>query len=329
MLWGIPRPLWGMPTLCGIPGATLCGAGFAPDAIGDPPPGVVLGMLLGSGSAPPGGFAGLKPIATVRATGFFFGTIGPSALPGSLPGVDGGRFGAFVISCVPGFFRTGAGGGETEPRALSLAASTACWKAPRCESALLTASGETCEPSLPGGGRDFDAGGGELDVSGFVSIEIGAAACAPMEPAAAVAPRASADESGAGGGPYRLGTGEFGDAVAANGLTCEGGSYPLCGTLTLGALETFDGLEGAAAARPLIVLGPCSPDAGGGCATGAPQVAQNFAEPMSSALHFAQFMAVRSVGCSSRDLHVGSPRPIAQENVSSASGRRFSSGNGR
>ncbi|MDF2694740.1 MAG: hypothetical protein K0S65_3123, partial [Labilithrix sp.] len=54
------------------------------------------------------------------------------------------------MSCVPGFFF--AAGGATDAAALSFALSSACWKAPRCESALLTASGETCEPSP--GGRD-------------------------------------------------------------------------------------------------------------------------------------------------------------------------------
>jgi hypothetical protein len=95
-----------------------------------------------------------KFIATVRGGAFFAGgaSCSVAGAPAGVPGV-GRRLGTEGISCVPGFFaRGGAGGGVTDERALSIALSTACWNAPRCERALLTASGETWDGSLAGGG---------------------------------------------------------------------------------------------------------------------------------------------------------------------------------
>lgn len=194
------------------------------------------------------------------------------------------------MSCVPGFFARagGAGGGATDERALSIALSTACWNAPRCESALLTASGDTCEGSF--GGGVFD---GDLAVALATSepCTFGAAATSPDpdpgvegdgDRTADASWRAAATEDGEA--VAANGSGLLGDAVAANGLTGAFGSNVLLGEATMFTLD--DGLTGAAPAPPLSVLGPRST---GGWAAGAPQAAQNFADPISSAPHFAQF----------------------------------------
>jgi hypothetical protein len=86
-----------------------------------------------------------------------------------------------------------------------------------------------------------------------------------LSPVVGVGSAAPANAEGGGPDGVLFDTGE---AVAANGFTGEfTDPYPT-GPAPLG-------------------IGRCSePD---GRTTGAPQVAQNFADPMSSALHFAQF----------------------------------------
>jgi hypothetical protein len=260
--------------------------------LGAPPP-PALGVVAGATTLPGACCAAwafamiaaaLNPIATVRCGAAFAGAAFSS--PGFFSWGVGGRFGAFAMIWVPGFFAragapgvggcaeadggtgcAGGAGGLTED-AFSLALSIACWKAPRCEIALLTASGETCEgsPSRGVGGREGDRGGGggelpELEGgSSFTSSfsRLFASIVWPRafgteggpEEAAALSP---GDESGrtgsgfaveargsAGGeltgppepeiGPTASAsvrtreTGELGEAVAANGFTCDGGS---------------------------------------------------------------------------------------------------------
>src|SRR5690606_29551371 len=100
---------------------------------------------------------------------------------------------------------------------------------------------------------------------------------AALEGVDAAAPVPSAGE---GGGPYFDCGGSCtgcsglceGDAVAANGFTGADASYP---GLTMEMLPA--GSATALGGSPA------------GAATGAPQVAQNLPDPMSSAPHFAQF----------------------------------------
>jgi len=166
---------------------------------------------------------------------------------------------------------------------------------------LLTASGDTCDgPPSAGGGRDGIFDGGFDSMSGF-----------------AIDPEPTEDPIDEGADCERLGReiGWFGDAVAAKGFTCEGGSYPPLSALLEGAMteegsaladdadgaETLDAEDPAAGAGPLedtfagptpeVVFGDCSDT---GFSTGAPQVAQNLPEPMSSAPHFAQFAAIET-----------------------------------
>src|SRR5262249_9788172 len=156
-------------------------------------------------------FAALNPIATVRA-GIFFGAAGASPLSAdsALP-PNGGSFGAFVIICVPGaFFFAGSGVGVMPLRTLA----TASWKALRWESALLTASGETCDRSTP------DAGGCEPDFDALGEPGSPKGSSPGSDPReGGLAPGSVLDEEGAGGGPYFDAIaieGFDGEAVAAN-----------------------------------------------------------------------------------------------------------------
>jgi hypothetical protein len=93
-----------------------------------------------------------------------------------------------------------------------------------------------------------------------------------------------------GGGPYGAETArDEGDAVAANGFTGAdtppagtGGPYAVDGTL----ICAFVGGAGELAGPVEILTSRLSDDG----SVGAPQAAQNFREPMSSAPHFAQFV---------------------------------------
>ena len=171
-----------------------------------------------------------------------------------------GPMGAFGMSCVPGFFaRAGAGGGATDERAFSIAFPTACWNAPRCESALLTASGETCEGSFgAGGGLDGDAA-----LLSALSVAPPAAGAASTDPdpgafdgACTIETSCRAAATEAGEAVAANGSGVLGEAVVANGLTGAFGSKPPLGEATMLTFE--DGLAGAAPAPPLSVLGPRS-----------------------------------------------------------------------
>ncbi len=198
-----PLPCAVLSMFWGVDGVAACGD--AP-ALGAP------------GSLPP------KSIATVRGGAFFAaaascegtcdGTIGS-------PGV-GSRWGAPGMSCVPGFFgRAGGGGGATEGRSFSMAFPMTCWNASRCEIALLTARGETCEGCAPSTSGGFDA---DLFVSSST--------------------RSRGEADRLGGAVAANGSGVLGDAVTANGLTEAFGATP-AGTLT--TLTFDDGLAGAAA----------------------------------------------------------------------------------
>lgn len=155
---------------------------------------------------------------------------------------------------------------------MSIAPPIACWKAPSWESALLTASGETCEVAA-GVGASLD-GEGRRRWRRALVIESGDAVVAN-------------------------GSGMLGAAVTANGFTGAFGSAPLRSAAEAFTLD--EGLVGAAT-PPLMVLGPGTM---GGRRAGAPHAAQNFADPMSSALHVAQLAMAA--------LHVGSPGSFLQE----------------
>jgi len=159
-----------------------------------------------------------------------------------------------------------------------------CWKAPRCESAPLTASGDTFGPSP----AECDFGG--LALSARFSLGAGC-------------PESAGPEAPIDGGPAadRASTGirESGDAVDAKGLTCDSGALsPFVGC----AMTMFEADFRVALGGVFVLFAPHSPLAFR--TTGAPQAAQNFADPTSSALHLLQI----AMGL----LHVGSPSPIAQ-----------------
>src|SRR5690348_11970035 len=105
-------PLFGASTLGAIAlgattlgATTLCGCGcIRLDGMAPGP------TLCGAPVAPPPVFAELKFIATVRGAAFFAG--GASPVAGAF--ASGGRFGAFCITCVPGFFFVAGDGGAPE-----------------------------------------------------------------------------------------------------------------------------------------------------------------------------------------------------------------------
>ena len=110
----------------------------------------------------------------------------------------GGRFGALGISCVPCFFgRGGAGAAPAAPAALAAslrAASMTCWTSLRCGKALLIASGDTGEGSVPGG-VDRGRGGGALLGFGLRSAVVSGL----LSRTAAIA--GAVDDGAGGGGP--------------------------------------------------------------------------------------------------------------------------------
>lgn len=255
-------------------------AGTAPAPLAGWPGGEALFVVVGAtlwGARPPGGIC----MTCVFAAPPFGG------------GFGSGRFGAFDISCVPGFFFAAGGGAEAAGLAASFAGSfdasaSACWKAPRWESAFDTARGETCEGSLPELAEPAEldvsglAVGGWLFVSGFCSID-------GEEPAAAG--RRDAESFAEGGGPKasRLARettdDDEGEAVAAKGFTCAGSPAGVM------MLTLDDGLTTDASGRE-------------SAGTGAPQLAQNLPDPTSSDLHFAHVAIA--------DVHARIPRATTQ-----------------
>lgn len=91
---------------------------------------------------------------------------------------------------------------------------------------MLTASGEICDLSLETdvGGCEADLGGGGPLLRGTTSLDVGGATNPSAVTELGTALGGEPAET-AGGGPYgEGGMGLDGDAVAANGLTFEGGS---------------------------------------------------------------------------------------------------------
>jgi hypothetical protein len=129
------------------------------------------------------GFARANDAASITCVrcggGFACEATGGAAAGGEDP--ERGGFGILGMSCVPGAFFAIGGGGLVpvrgpegpEPGALGevgelggMRSPAACWNAPRWDSALLTASGDTSGEAPPGdaagpdGGFDVVAGGG-------------------------------------------------------------------------------------------------------------------------------------------------------------------------
>lgn len=205
----------------------------------------------------------LASISCVRSRGLV--AAGAAADGAAAADAGAGGFCMLGMSCVPGMRGcaggTDGGGGGLVPvgdrfvSSAGIAPAAACWNAPRWESALLTARGDTCET----------AGAGSGAVGTLGTLGAGGA-------------------GGAGGGPYGVDPGvrDEGDAVEANGLTlwAPGGPYTVDGTLICGAGAGALGGPATLASRLSVA----------GSTAGAPHAAQNFREPMSSAPHFAQLV---------------------------------------
>lgn len=213
-----------MGAAAGAPGATNACPGDG-TAEGAGPPGIDPGMgpATDAGIAPGlGGAAGIAaleggnaPITCVRSLGR--GTAGAPEAAGAADGVGplAAGFATLGMICVPGmprdfFVGLGSGGDDGDcacaRSAAATAAPAAASNAPRCETTLLTASGETCEASGAEG----------------------------IEP----------DGAGAGGGPYGAGPMLLGDAVCAKGFT-ELGPAPYGAVLPGGMLGSEPAAGGA------------------------------------------------------------------------------------
>lgn len=129
--------------------------------------GVGMGAAFGRTNA-------LASISCVRSGGLIAGGAAADGAAADGATADGGC-GTLGMSCVPGIRFCGdgtdGGGGGLVPvpdlfvSSDGIAPAAACWNAPRCDSALLTASGDTCDATGTGSGAE-GAGAGDAATGG-------------------------------------------------------------------------------------------------------------------------------------------------------------------
>jgi hypothetical protein len=197
--------------------------GAEPGALGAFAMSAVFGRAFVGGGGPPtlgAATLGAPPIPPPAVSGFAM--LGMSCVPGMRPSTGEGGPGlvdpgdATAGAAGEPAFAVCAAGGSGGPGCDDFGGSridggTPCASASRCESTLLTASGDTCD----GTGAGMREGGGCPGTTG------GAGAVAPVGSASA-----------SGGGPYIESRRSFGIAVTPNGSTGFAGVDPTRGSAT-------------------------------------------------------------------------------------------------